>query len=697
MKRGTSLLLVVTLMASVIAGALSVSHVSAKTLENSGTLYWDSLYDTLKDHQYVIQSDLRNFIDYCSPYIADIEENQNYVLFGIHETVYDCWVFSLFKFNSNTGTLYSNYRSSGSLSGIGYNNAVAPADWGSFTVMANMVINPYGFWSYTASNPSGLASIGYLGQNRNFYFSAYNGGYDSPGKVCYANRYDCNTAERDVFSSKDISQGSDNWSGLKNIVAVSPSTEFHYDIKSFTLGERRYLTITDQAIIRDIDPDKMDYEWYILNGEDYDSDLFDYRMITWENIVLVPGGENFLTGLTNVSPLGVYAYDITDLTWRVIYWSYMYDYVEGKRVGVVDNVPYYYVDEAPDPGTEGTSDSYTEIYNNIYNYTTNYPSDPVVPQELAFQLSGGRAISSGLGYVNPPLQIKQWLGVIATTQNTSWEYDLSRTGLDPDEMSMINFDLLSVAIVPARGKLFDRFCLQYWDYTLEWNSTDDTVPSQRISYCAYTDDLFEMYDLVIFCNTNAAFLGDTWVPSAAAENGLFGYTGDMTSVDLLDGELSYWILTRSALQKAQLFVFCDGFTKMYDIVSQYANKMDLWDNSFFSWSMSIFHELETLGGSLSHIDSLLTNLHLDLKLNDIIAGLNRIAENTDETQDPVWYVSLWNWVRDFTPSDDAFITGLTALDDGLNNIPALPVPTGSPGYPLLPTFTPTPSPDPGGV
>lgn len=689
MKRGISFVLVVTLIASVLAGALSVSSVSAKSYEDSGTLNWDNIYDTLKDHSGVNQSELRAFVDFCTPFVPDIEENQNYVMFAIHELTYDYWVISLFDFVSNTGNLYSNWRSSNSSSGVG-TSITYNGDSGTFHLLANLVINGSGFHCFYNLN----TTYSSLMNNRSFYFGGYSPSSDG-GNPCYPTRFDVQTVDRDVFSSKSILQGSDNYSGVKNIVATVPQTVFPYDLKSFTLGERRYLTITDQSYIRNIDPEKLDYTWFLFNNEEEDYYLFDYRILTWDNITLIPGGDSFITGLTNVSSLGVYAYDITDLWWSEIQVSYLEE--DNEIVGVAMNTPFDFLEESPDPGTNGTSDSYTEIYNNIYNYTTNYPSDPVVPQDLAYQLSGGRAISSGLGYVNPPLQIKQWLGVLALTQNTSWEYDLSRNGLDPDEMSMINFDLLSVAIVPARGKLLDRFCLQYWDYTLEWDSTEDIVPSQRISYCAYTDDLFEMYDLVIFCNTNAAFLGDTWVPSAAAENGIFGYTGDMTTADLLDGELSYWILTRSALQKAQLFVFCDGFSKMYDLFSQYADKKDLWDNSFFSWSMSIFHELETLGGYLSHIDSLLTNLHLDQKLDDIISGLNRIAENTDETQDPIWYVSLWNWVRDFTPSDDAFITGLTALDDGLNNIPALPVPTGSPGYPLLPTFTPTPTPDPGGV
>lgn len=493
-----------------------------------------------------------------------------------------------------------------------------------------------------------------------------------------------------VYISMDLYYGSSReslgWS--ENILLEAPVFPFY--LKAFTLGERKYITITDQTLIRDLDPDKEDYILYLFNNEDEDDEIFDFRNIYWDDITLIPGGENFVSGLTNVSPLGVYAYDITDLWWTEIQVAYLQ--YEHSIYGVAMNTPYDFNAAAPDPGTEGTPSSETQIYEQIYNYTVNYPTITVVPQQLAQQLTGGRALSSGLGYVQVPNQISQWLGELAEdepgTEDQYFRYDLQRSGYQPEELSMINFDLLSVCIVPARGQLYDRFNMQYWDYTLEYDTSTYTISSDRIAKVAYTNDLFEMYDLVIFAATDADWLGDTYVPHNVSEDGIFGYTGDLERVqNLTSGEPVYWILTRSALQKSQLYVMCDGISKVYDLFSQFVLKRDLLDSSIFNWTMSTFYQLQTIGGYLSGIKSMMESWGLNANyFLTLSEKLDNIVTNTRLDDPGYWYLPLWNFIQQFKPSIEQFADAVDVWDESWDDVPLLPQPSQPPALPTLPGF-----------
>lgn len=684
--------LCLTLIASAVVGALSVSVLPAKADEFPVSGYLDDLFaaafQDVPENNRVTLEYYQSLFDECF---------DDYLIVVIHDTVLNGWYFAAYdgtdgadpvRWCLNNGS-YSPY----------YTTLIAKySNNGYYTTSCNFI----GGCKFQGSSwfSHGGDSMNYdkLSQvvhwNSGWEYLTPNPLYvNMSGYECYSNRdlYKWNNDDPSDsrFMVANLNPGSD----------IPPTIEIY--LKAFWLGERRYLTLTDQALVRGLDPDKDNSTWYFFNNEDLDYDLYDWRIVTWDNILLIPGGESFVSGLTNVSPLGVYAYDITDLWWAEIDSSYLED-DEGNIFAVALNTPFVVQEEAPEPGTDGQPSSETIIYQYINNYVSNYPSVTIVPEQLASQLAGTTAFSSGTGFLTFPDQLIKYVNGDDQDYSGEFRYDLSQSGLDPDEFSMLNFDLFNVVIVPGRIDV-DYFYLNYWDSSVtptlsDWQGVNRyTVSQNLIDKYNYTNDLFESFDLVIFAPYT--FFQDTGTPYDGSKDRNVGYIGDIGryhSLDELYRSPMFWILTKSAIEKSHLYVFCDGFGKLYNLATQVCNKRDLWDSSFFDWSLSIFYELQTIGGLLNSIDFTIKSWDLGNKLSDIVDSLNRIADNTDELQEPMWYESLWNWVRQFTPSDSAFLTGLNAIDDGFDNIPLLPVPTNYPTYPLLPTFTPTPVPDPGG-
>ena len=174
---------------------------------------------------------------------------------------------------------------------------------------------------------------------------------------------------------------------------------------------------------------------------------------------------------------------------------------------------------------------------------------------------------------------------------------------------------------------------------------------------------------------------------------MYGYTGDISPDEGLVQEFGlfpcYWVLTRSAIQKSQLYVFCDGFEKLYDLAIQVCNKHDLWESSFFDWSMSIFWELETVNGHLFAIENEILGWKLSIQFEKLFDKLDAIGNNMVEPDlsdvDP-WYLPLWNWVNRFAPSVNDFSGSIEVMDDTFDSLPAIPQVTDPPAIPTLPGF-----------
>lgn len=458
-----------------------------------------------------------------------------------------------------------------------------------------------------------------------------------------------------------------------------PNASIDFDIKSFWLGERRYLTITDQQIVIDSDQDK---EFYVFEiGDSLDSErnriLLSYAASSnSRGVTLIPGGSSFVTGLTNVSPAGVYAWDITDLDWSVISYSLLFKYPSTEVSGQALNCPYYLNEEAPEPGTSGTPDSYTQLWNEYNTYVNNYNTSPVIPDQLSSALFGVNGLwSYPVSVASPHQSLNVW----------KWwtlEEDLG-----------INFELMDVVMVHAGAAEYTL--VYYYDHSLQVAF----MPVQNL----HLNELFDKFDCVIIVPDDQGELDkSTWWQSilsflADELNLQFDFSildnyavsgsssGGVQYVDSRPGNATvvlngYIYVTPKGVQRQQLYNFSDGITKFYKLMSDYVESEDSWKTSFLQWTASWFSAINTLNGSINGLAAAISKLDLS-RIED---KLDRLIENTNEEESNFWYIPLWNFVKQFEPAADDFVEGLQVYDDNWDNFPLLsPVPT----IPLLPTIS----------
>lgn len=186
-----------------------------------------------------------------------------------------------------------------------------------------------------------------------------------------------------------------------------------------------------------------------------------------------------------------------------------------------------------------------------------------------------------------------------------------------------------------------------------------------------------MYDVILVVSDPNQYIhdpGKNYVYTGDSDLG-FQYT-DLPLNDTHDLH-GFAFVTKKALQKQLLFNFNDGITKSYDLMCQYIEKRDLWDNAFLEWTTTLFTQWQTLDGRLSEngpIYKLLFSWNLGDTLSDIATKLGQIANNTapDDSDLHPWYQSLWDFVNQFLPTDLEFSAGLDAIEQIGDELPAIP-------------------------
>ena len=128
-----------------------------------------------------------------------------------------------------------------------------------------------------------------------FYPSPYvwNAGFD-----CY-----CSTS---LFVGRQYNNSS-SYSFTANISSQPLIQDFN--LAKFKLGDREYITITDQIWLSRMNPETMGYFWSFGGVNDGDS-----LVISYSDLTVIPNGQLFLNiNFQNAPEYGIYAYDITDL------------------------------------------------------------------------------------------------------------------------------------------------------------------------------------------------------------------------------------------------------------------------------------------------------------------------------------------------------------------------------------------------
>lgn len=660
-QRCLSIFLSVTLMASVIVGAISVSISTVKADDPSGyTLYWEDFKDEML--QLAIQT------TYLSQMIAILNEIDSYW----DDPAFNVWIM---KDPDGNISLLSLYRRNGTgFCGSGWTTPEYQLTSGAYPSLfrqeSSFVYSNGNFrWCSDVSvNISGTTA------RTSIIDLETNGSVDS----FYCTPFEFNASGWKCYSLRTMVSGNANgYTMPANIVeGYAPPEYLEYDVVTFYLGERLYFTFKEQDIFREIEPDHLDYTLVV----EHDS-LEDPILYTWENVTLLPNAQNFLDiGLTDVSPAGVYAIDITNSGWIVIDLAIIVEFdadLNAETMGYALNTPYRIGDENPEPGTDGTPDSYTEVWNNWNTYITNYPNSPIVAQDLVPQFYNTQAASCKPCEVAIPDSL--WN---ARSSVTSFGQDIFEYHFPLVSEPMYNYELFDVCVLSRQGIITGD--ILEWDYTLKWWYSDTSNPKSTKIQDLNFSVLMEMFDIIIVVDDPELVLMDS-------DDFDIVYTGDYeygftySSNGFMQDAVLYGFafVTEKAVQKQLLFNFNDGIRKSYDLMEQYIDHRQAWDNSFLEWTTALFTQYQTLYGKLDDIYSILFTW--DGLLKNISNRLDQIAENTSEDDPGYWFISFYNWVKRWEPSNSDFANWVDSWDDFTDDIPdpgsgvtVIPFPTAIP-------------------
>lgn len=667
-QRFLSIFTVVALMASVIAGAMGVSLNHAKADPQS--YYLDDIKNLIVS-QTGSSASIDSFFAAANNYIdMGVVNNLQYFVMGLYDPNTSGWMISIYSSPTQYGTNWYSYALN-NINGINRDPSNS-YDRGSVTCIDNLMVlgSDYNF------RVTGTFTMHFSGAHR-FNTTTFNGsnGWRQPCPSSY------NTdAGYTIFSSVDIIPGSGTWGMGKNLFGGSaPPTIYTFELMVFFLGEKKYLTITDQQHMYQMEEDKDDSALFIssLNPDlDMNADLIG---LSDENQILIPAPFS-LNGLTNVSPMGIYAFDITNLNWESIEFAKVYGSDGYGLQGECSNVPISLVENTP--GENGNPDSYTQSFSTFYEYTNNYNTTHVIPETLAETLFG---VEGGKLY---PVTVSEPSSVAATRNDGAlvdgnlFTFKWSMT--EPNDLGY-NYELFDVVIIPSNYAGYYGL-VYFYDSSLN-------PPYQFVDRVSF-DSLLDSFDCIIILPDDAGTLEDnTWwqqlVPSFMHGDMAVGGTSSkgIEYADTVSGNefQGFMIVTKKAIHKQQLFVFNDGITKTYKLMSDYIEKRGDWEDSFLAWTASLFSQWQTLDGKLGSIYNLLYGWNLSSVLSDISESLARIANNTSEEDPGYWFLSLFNWLNRFSVTDSDFANWVSEYDDFTDDLPdpgsgatVIPFPTAIP-------------------
>ena len=671
-----SCFLTVTLMASVIAGAISVSvlHAKADDPADYGTGYF---LDLASDARTVLEGlSLPSYLSYFDEMVEYCENNwDSKLVVVLHTLDTDNYIFCVYSWRTDLTFEYWSCNPT-------------YMDMRCFYVGQ---YNRYFYCDYAFKLTSSTAE-----KLSNFHVQIDYASGD-PANFNYTNNYFYYFPSYQILGYQDVVGYSNmllrNYNGgnvtnyfASNLELEAPAPPvIDFNLVKFKLGERTYLTTNDQNIIFNMQPLDDDYLiWHIefMAEDGFESDT---KYLYYSDLTLIPGADAWLNaGLQNVHSQGVLAYDITDLTfWHDIWFSelfWIYDPPQGDPAlwapyAEAANVPFLLGDQP-----NGQPDSYTQAWNQFNTYVTNYNTTHVIPETLAETLFG---VEGGKLY---PVTVSEPSSVAATRNDGALVdgnlYTFQWSMTEPSNLGY-NYDLFDVVIIPSNYAGYYGL-VYFYDSSLN-------PPYQFVDRVSF-DSLLNSFDCIIILPDDAGTLEDnTWwqqlVPSSMRGDMAVGGTSSMgiEYVDTVSGNefQGFVIVTQKAIQKQQLWNFNDGITKLYKLEVDYIDSEDKWKDSFLLWSASMFEMLNSLDGKLNSINNTLSSWKFDEWFSDINNKLDQLVSNTDEASPDHWYLSLWNWVLQFKPSNNDFTASLEQYDDNWDSFPALPAPST---VPLIPTI-----------
>lgn len=676
MKQGimkkTAILLIITLMAGVLC-ALATIRVFASPGDD-GDLYSDDLREYFLSLKPAQENQINQFFD-----LLDTALNEDYNYYAAASKNDGDWIISIYgASNLNNKTWYS--FSSGSYNGISRQPYVNDTN---VNRIAYLYYN--GTLTFDFSNANKYTTI-----NQGFWVSPSYAGY-----CIYPSTYNNNSY--DMFSSRDIGSGNGGFTFSANFFAGSPEPEIlPFTMVQFQIGDRHFITLQDQSLFANFDPVTEDgeYFWELKYNNNFpeDNDAVYPVTILWSMLYRLSADlAQYVPNIQNVGYF-LYAYEITDLVQSGVYftidsgeiWS-VYTTEGGGRTdtllyqsdsALTFNSPY----EPEEPSQQD------QAWVNYTNYYNTYNTTHVIAEQLNEFLSGSEGLNVYPAYLQVPSMFMDQNGNVP--QYTSgiryftWHYS-------PDfDTPGINFDLMDVCIIgldESHSENDEVWRIFYFK--------DSTLNFPRDELFKYSwDQIIEAFDIVLVVpeifNGVTYDMDPFWYHNSSGISQIQGFCGS-GSQGITYGSFEnnfnvyhcYSFVTKKALQKQMLFNFNDGITKTYQLMCDFIDKRGDWDDSFLLWSASIFQQLDSCNGKLNDIKNAI--IDLNAVVNAIKDAVNKIALDPDPDNTSPWYLSLWNFINQFEPSNDQISDAIDLLDDNLDDIPLLPALTPVPALPTL--------------
>lgn len=450
-----------------------------------------------------------------------------------------------------------------------------------------------------------------------------------------------------------------------------PSPVSAYDNVVIEANGRYYFTTSDNGVIRDAYNNNIDAEVYLIFDYGGDNPLQVHKPAI--DFTYLPNLTTY-PGITNISPNGVLAWDFTDIVN-----SYTINYL---------------VSSAFTPRTE-----FPDYFSNVGITITKIPGNDPWVQFYDY-------VNSLLEIVNSPNHISPNNPPSYVTQNVYTSYkDMSVAGGGmSDAGNVLMNEIPSVpmdTILVCSTKLFDDL----------GNKVDLlNVSSSTTQFINYLSPyLLQQIDLIVVLPENsfeAVLQGQPdhpdnfvdWNPYqwnvgvASGPHGYFYYTSPSIRDTTVNDVSGFAFCTERYLEKCRNYMLSDGIESLYLGLNNITTNQDSIINAIVSGTGSVYSQIQAMGIDsdsipyLKKLYNLLFSLNLSDKLDSIIDKLDKIGDNTDEQTHDYWFISLYNWIVQYAPSNSDFanwVSNITSFENSLPDPEATPAATVIP----FPTVT----------
>lgn len=514
--------------------------------------------------------------------------------------------------------------------------------------------------------------------------------------VLYPTPYEFNASGWECYSLHGMNQGNTNGYGMISNISEgsAPPIIYEYEIKTFYLGGSQYITVSDQRLIRGMDEELYGYLFDIGvckgTGDDLVTEFFDFNFSSVIHIQY-PGFD--YSDFDNLSPLGgieaINIDGIVALGYNEIFYSHFAEFIDDDWYVAAEctNLPYMIqVNEAETEYLDQLQDFVNKL-NSFLDQQEDFNNNYVIPDTnlpgYVKNLLGDNAVDAHtFEVVNDGSDV----GLVIATN------EISYTWL-PKQFIVMDVDCFFEFSPEGVDTTYNPFLTLNPEYYNQFDAVIVLSHADFLSVKQYTDSLGSTHIDTDFLSNCIYFRWeDATVPLVWHEASWFGsYLSEEPDYQY-NTVSGMTLFTNHYLLHVQNMILSDGISSVCDWLDSYGVSTGDYQKAVLEGISAANAAVSTVDGHLSvfftdsrsFFASVLKSLDMIYdKLRSIDVKLDQLVENTSEGNPDPWYLSLWNFILNFKPSDSDFSASLEQYDNNWEEFPELPAPST---VPLLPTI-----------